>query len=183
MDGQLLSDRLDGTAISLDPGEHRFVFEAPGRPEVERVIVLHEAEKERRERVVFESLPAPSAPPPAAGDALRTVSIVAGAAGGVGLALGSVFGLMASSSWSSSKAECASPVNCQNHGAAVSDHDTALTDATISTIAFAAGGAALAAGVVLFVTSVTRPQATGVRWQLVPAVGSGGGGIVWKMSL
>src|SRR5882724_84046 len=30
MDGEPLADRLDGTALSVDPGEHSFVFDAEG---------------------------------------------------------------------------------------------------------------------------------------------------------
>jgi hypothetical protein len=51
MDGQPLVARLEGTAISLDPGEHVFGFEAAGKPKVEKRLVIHEGEKERRELV------------------------------------------------------------------------------------------------------------------------------------
>jgi hypothetical protein len=52
MDGTVLTDRLEGTAMSLDPGEHKFTFEAAGQPTVEKTLVVHEAEKERREVIV-----------------------------------------------------------------------------------------------------------------------------------
>src|SRR3954466_9445241 len=32
MDGELLADKLEGTAISLDPGAHSFTFDAVGQP-------------------------------------------------------------------------------------------------------------------------------------------------------
>ena len=63
MDGQPLTDRLEGTAMSLDPGEHEFVFEAPSGLNVRKVLVLHESEKDRRETIVFESAPATATPP------------------------------------------------------------------------------------------------------------------------
>ena len=53
MDGQTLTDRLEGTALSIDPGEHTFTFEAPGQPTVQKPFVIREAEKERRERIQF----------------------------------------------------------------------------------------------------------------------------------
>jgi hypothetical protein len=53
MDGQTLTDRLEGTALSIDPGEHAFTFEAPGQPTVQKSFVIREAEKERRERIQF----------------------------------------------------------------------------------------------------------------------------------
>lgn len=53
MDGQALVERLDGTALSVDPGEHRFVFELAGSPAVEKTLVIREGEKDRRERIVL----------------------------------------------------------------------------------------------------------------------------------
>ncbi|MGO9836766.1 MAG: hypothetical protein ACLP1X_21430 [Polyangiaceae bacterium] len=53
IDGQPLVARLEGTAISLDPGEHVFGFEAAGQAKVEKRLVIHEGEKDRRERVVM----------------------------------------------------------------------------------------------------------------------------------
>ncbi len=51
MDGKPLADRLEGTAISLDPGSHQFHFEAAGFAAVDKSYVLREGEKDRRERV------------------------------------------------------------------------------------------------------------------------------------
>jgi hypothetical protein len=72
MDGQLIADRLEGTAISLDPGEHKFTFEVAGQAPIERTIILREGEKDRRERIVVgqpagtpETTPPPGTPPPA----------------------------------------------------------------------------------------------------------------------
>jgi hypothetical protein len=62
IDGQPLVARLEGTAISLDPGEHVFAFEVAGQPRVERRLVIHEGEKDRHERIVIgpaEPTPAP----------------------------------------------------------------------------------------------------------------------------
>ncbi|HXN31028.1 MAG TPA: hypothetical protein VN894_04165, partial [Polyangiaceae bacterium] len=72
MDGQPLVDRLEGTGLPIDPGEHAFAFETEGQPPVEKHFVIHEGEKGRRERVVFGAAPAaaplaaPSQPSPAA---------------------------------------------------------------------------------------------------------------------
>jgi hypothetical protein len=64
MDGQPLAERLEGTAISLDPGEHFFTFQVGGQPKVEKHLVLHEGEKDRRERVVVVSAAVPPSPVP-----------------------------------------------------------------------------------------------------------------------
>ena len=53
VDGQTLTERLEGTALSIDPGDHAFTFEAPGQPTVQKSFVIREAEKERRERIQF----------------------------------------------------------------------------------------------------------------------------------
>ena len=63
MDGQPLVERLDGSALSVDPGEHRFVFELAGTPAVEKQLVIREGEKDRRERIVLGPEPV-LAPPP-----------------------------------------------------------------------------------------------------------------------
>jgi hypothetical protein len=188
--------------LSFDPGEHRFMFESPGGARVEKVLVVHEGEKQRRERIVLGAPPAPSAParpaaplavaqepstagpppsPPSA-NGQRTLGLVVVGAGVAAVAAGAVFGSMASSKWSSSKDACATPSNCPNHDQAVSDHDAAKVDATISTIALAAGGAALAAGAVIFLTAPRR-RAIGTAWQLAPWVGLSGAGIAWKGAL
>jgi hypothetical protein len=202
MDGELLVNRLEGTALSFDPGEHRFVFEGPGGTRVEKVLVLHEAEKQRRERIVLGALaePGPARPaaaplagvqePSTAGPSLsapsangqRTLGLVVLGGGAAAIAVGAVFGGMASAKWSSSKDACATPLTCPNHPQAVRDHDAAVFEATISTIAFAAGGAALAAGSVLFLTAPRR-RAIGMAWQLIPWVGLSGAGFAWKGAL
>jgi hypothetical protein len=42
MDGEPLVDRLDGTAIAVDPGDHVFAFEAADAPRLERNLLLFE---------------------------------------------------------------------------------------------------------------------------------------------
>ncbi len=63
MDGQPLVDHIEGTAISLDPGEHRFTFEAPGLPRLDKTFVIVEAMKDRRERITIGPASAPTPPP------------------------------------------------------------------------------------------------------------------------
>lgn len=174
LDGAPLVSRLEGTAIPIDPGSHTFRFEAPGREAVEKTLIVHEGEHDRRERIVFgpsagERPSAPAPEPPRSGGT-RAIGLVAGAAGVVGLGLGTFFGLRAMSLWSSSQSECASKTSCAQHDQAVSDHDSAMSAATISTIGFLAGGAALAAGAWLFFTSPRAPAQSG--FQVVPGVGT-----------
>jgi hypothetical protein len=96
--------------------------------------------------------------------------------GVAGIAVGSVFGLLASSSASSSKnAGCPNCTPAQ-FTQATSDYNSASDDATISTVAFVAGGAALAAGAILFFTA-PKATTTGIRWQLAPTAFRIGAGL------
>src|SRR5579862_3570681 len=48
IDGKAVAQELNGTAMPLDPGEHKIVLEAAGLPRTEKTLVLHEGEKARR---------------------------------------------------------------------------------------------------------------------------------------
>ncbi len=128
---------------------------------------------------------APPATPPTAqpeasgGSSQKTIGIVVGVAGLGGIVLGSAFGAIASSKWSSSHSECPAP-GCAQHAQAVADHDSASSAATVSTIGFVAGGVALAAGAILFFTAPSSNTATGssVGVRVAPSVGPGSGGFL-----
>ena len=63
VDGKLVSEKLSGAALDLDPGEHRFRFESPPWPPVERTILVSEGIKDRPIDVEL-APPEPAAPPP-----------------------------------------------------------------------------------------------------------------------
>jgi hypothetical protein len=189
MDDQPLASKLDGTAIAIDPGPHHLVFEAAGRQNVERSLVIREGEKDRHERVVLvatpvaappaavpQSAPAPPAelpPPPKDGSAQRTAGLVVGGVGAAGVVVGSIFGILAKATYDralNSASECNHSTNqCQGQG--VSDGKTAHSQATVSTVAFIAGGALLGGGALLYFTA---PR-TGVT--LSPTVGMRSAGV------
>jgi hypothetical protein len=54
--GQLLSDRVDGRAVLLDPGVYMLRFEAPGYAQQELQLSIREAEKQRIVRVVLHAV-------------------------------------------------------------------------------------------------------------------------------
>ncbi len=129
-----------------------------------------------------EATPAPSAAAPDEGG-LGTRKIVAlslGGAGVVGLAAGSVFGLMAISQKNQQQSDCASTASCTSsgHAQALGDHSSAVSDGTISTVGFLAGGALLVAGAVVYLTDggSARP-ATTTGMVLTPSVGPAGAGL------
>jgi hypothetical protein len=186
IDGKPLAERFEGAEIAVDPGEHVFTFVGPDRTVVTKKLVLAEGEKARREQIVFDGgasaaarVARPHTPPipPAAGGAelssgghpaqriLGLVSVVLGAAG---IAVGAVYGLRAMSELDAQKSDCSSPTNCPRHTQAVSDHTTLSTDATVSTVAFAAGGVFLVAGSLLFFTAHETTESTGTRLAVSP---------------
>ena len=112
----------------------------------------------------------------------RIVALSLGAAGVVGLATGSVFGLMAISQKNQQQSDCGSTASCtgSGHAQALGDHSSAVSDGMISTVGFLAGGALLVAGAVVFLTgssSAQPPATTGMV--LTPSVGPSGAGFSW----
>jgi hypothetical protein len=61
MDGEVIAEKLDGMAISVDPGQHAFTFETAGQPPVTKTYLIQEGQKDRREAITLGA--APVAPP------------------------------------------------------------------------------------------------------------------------
>jgi len=182
IDGHPLVDKLDGAAVAVDVGEHQFVFEAAGLKKEKRILVIHEAEKDRRERIILvaagtepapaadapsavsatqpEHAPAPEAPPAESdGSGQRTLGLALGGAGAAGLIVGGVFGLLAKTTYDHAVSECqGSRVSACGPGA-LSDGSSAHTQALVSTVAFVAGAALLAGGAYFYFTA---PRARGL---------------------
>ncbi len=189
MDGEPLVDRLDGTAIAVDPGDHAFAFEAADAPRLERHLLLFEGAKGRREVMTIEPQAAPVAPAPTTTPATaerepsphglgtrKIVGLSVAGAGVVGVALGAVFGIETMSAWSSVKTACGpgGPGECTapNRPSVTSDHDSARTDGTISTIAFVAGGVLVAGGLTVFFSGSRDASTAKPATAVAPLVGS-----------
>jgi len=181
MDGNVLAEHLEGTALSIDPGEHAFTFTHAADPAVRKVFVIREGEKDRRERVVVGPAavatvpapapvlvtPAPVVPPPAPPSAWtgrRIGGLVLAAAGVVGVGVGAGYGLAAMSRHDDAQKACPRTTCTDQHG--VDLWSSAHTAGTISTVAFIAGGVALAGGAVLWFTG--KPETTAPRLSLGP---------------
>jgi hypothetical protein len=190
MDGAPLATTLDGRPVAIDPGEHTFTFETAGTPPAEKKLVLREGEKDRHESVALgapppapvSSPPAVPLPPPAPAPTRwgpqRTVAVVSGGLGVVGVGLGIWFGAFAASSQSKEKTDC-SAAECANRAQANEDYDTARKDAVGSTIAFVAGGALLAAGAVLWFTAPAEHAAgDAARLRVAPVLDTKSGRLV-----
>lgn len=171
MDGDVLAEKLDGSALSMDPGAHTFTFEVAGQPPITKQLVIREGQKDRREVLQFGAPPAatPSAattpakttPNPAietsvdqvsssSGNTQKTLALVAGGVGVVGVALGTVFGLQSVSKHSDAEKKC--PGACTDQ-AGVDLWNDARSAGNLSTIAFAVGGVGLATGAILWFTA------------------------------
>jgi PEGA domain len=94
--------------------------------------------------------PAPAAPPPASGGLSPAFGAVALGVGGLGLAAGTVFGILALSTKSTLDSDCTNKV-CQ--ASSQSNINSLNTQATLSTVGFAVGIVGVAAGVILLVVS------------------------------
>jgi hypothetical protein len=192
LDGHPITERLDGTALQVDPGEHVFVFTAPGQAPVTQAFVLKEGDKERRERILIgagataplsgESLAISTSPQTAPGSRggmgpQKILGLVAGGMGVAGLAAGGVFTALSISEGNQQQKDCpTSSCGVHDHALATSDHSTGETEQTVSIVGFAAGGALLVGGAILFFTGHSTESArTGML--LVPSVGPGGGGM------
>lgn len=185
-DGSEVGHALWDTAVPIDPGQHRLMASAPGKQSWEGTFTVGAPSASVTMTVPplvdapvlispNPSLhPTPSDPathgnaprmdrPLDGGSAGTTQRIVGGVVGGVGLAgiaVGAVFGLQAKSKLDNSQQFCRTKLLCSEQGLAL--NDDAKSAATISTIGFITGGAALATGLVLFFTAPSRPapQAT-----------------------
>jgi hypothetical protein len=169
MDGELLEDRLSGSAVSVDPGEHTFTFEAVGRPTVEKKLMILEGEKLRRERVDFEvvtkaaplvTIPVtvskseattvqsenPREPKPTLGKT-RILALVSGGVGVVATGVGVAYGLITKSRRDAANDIC--PTQCADSGG-VEAWNRARSAGNISTGAFVIGAVGIAGGVVIW---------------------------------
>jgi hypothetical protein len=172
MDGEVLAERLQGTALSIDPGEHLFTFEATSQPLVTKKFVIQQAQKDRRELVTLGTPPVappppsaatPTAPPPTTRTAptetgeshgigtQKALALVAGGVGVIGLGIGTAFGLMAISQKSDAQSACPNSPCATQDGA--NKWSTAGSTGNISTVAFIVGGVAVAGAAALWLTA------------------------------
>jgi hypothetical protein len=164
MDGaEVVAARIDGSAVTLDPGPHTFTFETPGEPLKTLDLVLHEGDKNVHAAAVLGALPAavPGPPKEDSGQGRRTAGITLGVIGLAGVAAGAIFGSLTLSEWSTAKTECMSGTGCDPKS--IADRSTALTYSTASDIGLIAGGVLAATGIILYVTAPSVATKTGLR--------------------
>ncbi len=172
IDGNVVTETLDGKPIVLDPGVHTFVFEPKGAAgvgatTVKEQVVVKPGEKNRIVTVTFgtadnggsgggnadthvaHDTTGPSKPSP------PVLAYVLGGLGIVALGTAGVMGLLANGDAHDLRSSCAP--NCKQ-----SDVDAVQTRYTISGVTAGVGGALLITGVVLFIVHNGRsPSVSG----------------------
>jgi hypothetical protein len=182
-DGVELAAGQLGVALAVDPGPHTITASAAGY--VERTLTVKLGPDADRQTVVIPPLeratekpPAPpadpvkplvpAAPAPAAAgadgrqgtlDPLGVAAFVTTSVGAVGIAMGTLFGVITLGDVSAAQDDpsLCPDKRCTPKGREVIDE--AETKATLSTVGFVAGGAALSAGVIMFVVIAMRDDA------------------------
>jgi hypothetical protein len=163
--GEAIVATLDGRSIETNPGAYNYVFVQPDGTRREARVIVREGEKAQVVRAIFDAPPGsveqgrPVTSPETPGTGapamrpLRMLGYGIGGLGVVGLGVGSIFGLMATSAKSSG--------NCDSAGICdPGTRDDAYPLATVSTVGFVAGGALLAGGIALVLLSPSDPKRT-----------------------
>ncbi len=194
-DGTSVSAASFGVAIPVDVGAHTIEASAPAhKPFKTTVTVAKDGASLDVAVPALEPLPAApvaqtpaTAPAPVAttkpaeperqGSSQATVGWVVGGIGVAGLAAGAVTGLMAMGKSDEAKSKCPDDGKCASRDA-VDASESAKTFGLVSTIAFAAGGVALAAGAALVFTAPKEGavEAGSTRLRLAPSIGASGAG-------
>jgi len=184
-----------GVALPVDPGPHTIEASAPKKKAFAATVKVEPKDARAQVTIKLEdepeavTPPMPSAsattsstlappPPPPPGDTggtQRTIGLVVGGVGIVGLALGSVFGLQAKSKNDDALAHCRTSTLCDQAGLDLTDR--AKSAATLSTIGFGVGAVGVVAGAVLFLTAPSAPKQATEGWRIVPIVGANGAGV------
>ncbi len=198
-DGLVVGHAEFGTALPVDPGSHTVEASAPGKQPWTTKVDVAAQQKDANVTVTLTDAPAaavppvvapvpgpgPGQPPPppppppqqetSSWSTQKTLAVVAGGAGVVGLAVGSVFGMVAKSK----NDQALQPSNCRTSSLCTQNGLNLTNDAKsaagVSTVGFIAGGVLVAAGVVLWVTAPSASPQTVMR--VVPTVGQSFGGL------
>ena len=164
VDDDGLDASLWGVARAVVSGQHVVSATMPGREPWQTVVV---ATGQSTRVVTVPELAATvieHAPPARDGSAQRTVGFVIAASGGAGLVLGSVFGGVAFARKGDAQSLQTGPSPAPFEAAKAD----AQAWAAASTVAFIAGAALLAGGVVLFWSAPSRPRAAMILPALYP---------------
>jgi hypothetical protein len=191
VDGDALLDKLDGSAVPMNPGMHAFHFAGSDGATQDRQVLVREGQTNQGVAVVLKKVsatpmapppslvapavspaPAPSAPVASGGSsAWKTVGWVLGGVGVVGLGVGTAFGVAATSN--KKNANCGTDNLCD-----AGPLSSARSAAVGADVGFIAGGALLAAGVALVLIAPGAGHEGQASVRITPIVAAGGGAVV-----
>jgi hypothetical protein len=176
-DGVPLGAASLGVSLPVDPGKHVVVASAPQREPRQYVINIREGESKGLVVAPSNAIAASSAARPSAttatapgkdaqpsSSARKTLGFAVGGIGVIGLATGAVTGLIAVNRKNTVRDRCQESggrLLCDEEG--LDAAESGSTYATISTVSFAVGAVATAAGVWLVVTSSDSSTQVGAR--------------------
>lgn len=182
-DGDAVDAAKLNATQTFDPGDHAIEATAPGKdpyrskftvspgPSTADVIVPALADAGSAARPT--PAPGPTTAPADTGSSWstqKTIGVAAAGVGAAGLIVGSIFGVIALGGKSDENSACSGANKCTPNSQplknAQSHYDSANSAATVSTIAFIAGGVLVAGGAVLYLTAPS-----GDKVQVAPAVG------------
>jgi hypothetical protein len=179
LDGELVSETLDGKPLEVDPGQHAFIFEHGGLPPIELQVLVKQGEQSRLVEVSFTPEGGVTADPVVDDGApgwAMPVMLVGFGLGAVGLGVGAVTGGMAASQTSELEDNC--PDDQCPLSSTEEDLNSALTLADVSTVGFIVGGVCAAVGVVGLVFTIKGSGSdTSEALRLEPTVGLGAFGL------
>jgi len=150
MDGEVVTDALDGKSVPVDPGQHTFKFERAGESPLEQQVVLREGEKARVVSVSWAKAAEPTATmhasdaAPSSGG--RTAAYIIGGIGVAGLATFTTLAIHGMSRRSELEKECFG--SCTE-----AQVDPVKTELLVADVALGVGVAAIGVATVLFLTS------------------------------
>lgn len=185
-DAEAMSMLQLGLPLPCDGGTHVVVASAPGKkklaqtvnvPLKEGTVTLTIPKLEDEERVAPPVVVTPQ--PTSSGGARRLVGLTIGGVGLVGIAVGSIAGLVATLDWNASN----STTNGCNSGSTLcpTQHgidlrSSAETWATVSTVGLIAGGVLAVTGLIVILTSPKARSQT--AWTIAPTPVASGGALM-----
>lgn len=200
-DGAHIDVHALGVPIPIDPGSHTIEANAPGyKAWASTVNVAQDGAQASITIPDLEPLPTPEAPTPPvaapvpvpspvvspspapvtpapeaahAGSGQRVTGVILGAVGVVGLGLAGVFSVVAKNDYNGSLTNCQAGNASLCNTTGVSQRSTARTYGDVASVAVAVGAAALAGGLVIWITapSAERPPPPIARLGIVPTPG------------
>jgi serine/threonine-protein kinase len=183
-DGVAVGPAQWGLPIPVDPGVHQVVVKAAGKKPWEGSIeVPNDAQEHAISIPTLQDAPPEPALSESSGAPIsadqstevwplqKTLGLVAGGVGVVGLGVGGFFGLQAINKNKDSKPYCDDNGNCVEPGFGY--REDARSAGNIATVGFAVGAVGLIGGAVLFFTAPSGEASSPSALQVLPSVASG----------